>query len=85
MISLLGANITTGYVPCSCAPPATVGCRVVADVDHLCADPSKAVKQLGWEPKIGFDELITMMVESDLALLGRSGTYDDDPFGPDTW
>jgi hypothetical protein len=26
-----------------------------------------------------------MMVESDLALLGRSGTYDDDPFGPDTW
>jgi GDPmannose 4,6-dehydratase len=56
-----------------------------ADVDQLCADPSKAVKQLGWEPKIGFDELITMMVESDLELLGRSGTYDDDPFGPDTW
>jgi len=26
-----------------------------------------------------------MMVESDLALLGRSGSYDDDPFGPDTW
>jgi GDPmannose 4,6-dehydratase len=56
-----------------------------ADVDQLCADPSQAVKQLGWEPKVGFDELITMMVESDLALLGRSGTYDDDPFGPDTW
>ena len=49
------------------------------------ADPSQAVKQLGWEPKVGFDELITMMVESDLALLGRSGAYDDDPFGPDTW
>jgi hypothetical protein len=30
MISLLGANITTGYVPYSGAPPATVGCRVIA-------------------------------------------------------
>ena len=29
--------------------------------------------------------LITMMAESDLAPLGRSGTYDDDPFGPDIW
>ena len=56
-----------------------------AEVDQLCADPSTAVKQLGWEPKVGFDELVTMMVESDLALLGRSGAYDDDPFGPDTW
>ena len=56
-----------------------------AEVDELVADASKARTELGWEPKVGFDELITMMVESDLALLGRSGTYDDDPFGPDTW
>ena len=44
-----------------------------AEVDKLCADPSKAREQLGWEPKIGFDELVGMMVESDLELLGRSG------------
>ncbi|HEY6274846.1 MAG TPA: GDP-mannose 4,6-dehydratase [Streptosporangiaceae bacterium] len=53
-----------------------------AEVDQLCADPSTAVKQLGWEPKVGFDELVTMMVESDLALLSGPG---DDPFGPDAW
>jgi GDPmannose 4,6-dehydratase len=56
-----------------------------AEVDQLCADPSTAVKQLGWEPKVGFDELITMMVESDLALLSAPGGYGDEPFGPDTW
>jgi GDPmannose 4,6-dehydratase len=53
-----------------------------AEVDQLCADPSTAVKQLGWEPKVAFDELVTMMVESDLALLSGPG---DDPFGPDAW
>jgi GDPmannose 4,6-dehydratase len=56
-----------------------------AEVDQLCADPSKAVKQLGWEPKVGFDELITMMVESDLGLLSRPGAHGDHPFGLDTW
>ena len=56
-----------------------------AEVDQLCADPAKAASELGWEPKIGFEELVTMMVEADLELLGRSGAYDEDPFGPDTW
>ena len=57
-----------------------------AEVDQLCADPAKAAKRLGWEPKTGFDELIEMMVQSDLALLssGDSG-QDDDAFGPDAW
>ena len=57
-----------------------------AEVDQLCADPAKAAERLGWEPKTGFDELIEMMVESDLALLssGDSG-QDDDAFGPDAW
>ena len=40
-----------------------------AEVDQLCADPAKAAQQLGWKPKTGFTELITMMVESDLKLL----------------
>ena len=57
-----------------------------AEVDQLCADPAKAAERLGWEPKTGFDELIEMMVQSDLALLssGDSG-QEDDAFGPDAW
>jgi len=39
-----------------------------AEVDHLIGDPSKAKKQLGWVPKTSFDELVRLMVESDLEL-----------------
>jgi GDPmannose 4,6-dehydratase len=56
-----------------------------AEVDHLCADPSKAAKDLPWEPTVGFDELVTMMVESDLALLSGPGAHADDSFGPEAW
>jgi GDPmannose 4,6-dehydratase len=56
-----------------------------AEVDHLCADPSKAAERLGWEPKIGFEELITMMVETDLELLSTPGRHDDDSFGAEAW
>jgi GDPmannose 4,6-dehydratase len=56
-----------------------------ADVDHLCADPSRAREQLGWEPKIGFEELVTMMVEADLKLLSTSGGVAEDPFGSEAW
>jgi GDPmannose 4,6-dehydratase len=56
-----------------------------AEVDQLCADPAKAAAELGWEPKIGFDELITMMVESDLKLLSGPGGHEDDAFSPDAW
>lgn len=40
-----------------------------AEVDLLIGDPSKAKKQLGWEPKTSFEELIRLMVRADLALL----------------
>src|ERR671925_1156656 len=40
-----------------------------AEVDLLIADPSKARSVLGWEPAVGFKELVTMMVESDLKRL----------------
>ncbi len=56
-----------------------------AEVDQLCADPAKAAGRLGWEPQVGFDELITMMVESDLKLLSGPGGHEDDAFGPDAW
>lgn len=37
-----------------------------AEVEHLIGNPSKAKKLLGWEPKTSFDELVRLMVESDL-------------------
>ena len=39
-----------------------------AEVDLLLSDPSKAKAKLGWEPKVSFDELVKMMVESELKL-----------------
>ncbi len=44
-----------------------------AEVAHLLGNSSKARKQLGWEPKVSFDELVGMMVDSDIELvLGHS-------------
>jgi GDPmannose 4,6-dehydratase len=42
-----------------------------AEVDLLVSDPSKAQRVLGWTPQVGFEALIQMMVEADLALLKR--------------
>ncbi len=56
-----------------------------AEVDRLCADPSKAREELGWEPKIGFEELIAMMVDADLELLASSGGSAGEEFGTDSW
>lgn len=41
-----------------------------AEVDQLIGDSTKARTVLGWEPTVSFEELVVMMVESDLALLG---------------
>jgi GDPmannose 4,6-dehydratase len=41
-----------------------------AEVDLLVGDHTKATRQLGWEPKTSFDELIRLMVDADLKLLG---------------
>jgi GDPmannose 4,6-dehydratase len=43
-----------------------------AEVDLLVADPSKAAKQLGWEPKMSFQELVRMMVDADLERYERN-------------
>ena len=40
-----------------------------AEVHRLRGDGSKARRELGWEPKVSFEELIAMMVDSDLAHL----------------
>jgi GDPmannose 4,6-dehydratase len=40
-----------------------------AEVDLLLGDSTKAKTKLGWKPKVGFKELVHMMVEHDLALV----------------
>lgn len=42
-----------------------------AEVDLLQADPSKAHRELGWSPTVGFRELVAMMVDADLERLRR--------------
>jgi GDPmannose 4,6-dehydratase len=41
------------------------------EVDFLLGDPSKAEKQLGWKPRTSFEQLVTLMMESDLELAQR--------------
>jgi GDPmannose 4,6-dehydratase len=39
-----------------------------AEVELLMGNPAKAKKNLGWEPKVRFKELVKIMVEADLEL-----------------
>ena len=45
-----------------------------ADVEHLVGDWTKAREVLGWQPTVGFADLVTMMVDSDLALLSGANS-----------
>jgi GDPmannose 4,6-dehydratase len=38
-----------------------------AEVDLLIGDPAKAKEKLGWTPQVGFEDLVRMMVDNDLA------------------
>ena len=40
-----------------------------AEVDLLIGDPAKAKKNLGWTPKVSFEQLVKMMVDSDIERL----------------
>ncbi len=42
-----------------------------AEVDALCADASKAYRVLGWRHRTSFPELVRIMVEAELAELGK--------------
>src|SRR4051794_10368636 len=44
-----------------------------AEVDTLIGDPAKAKRDLGWEPRTTFEELIRLMVDADLELMSREG------------
>jgi GDPmannose 4,6-dehydratase len=47
------------------------------EVDHLLGDSSKARKKLGWEPKVGFIQLVKLMVDHDMDLARRERTLVD--------
>jgi GDPmannose 4,6-dehydratase len=44
------------------------------EVDHLMGDSSKIRNQLGWKPKVNFQELVRLMVEHDLELARQNQT-----------
>ena len=41
------------------------------EVNYLLGDPSKAKKELNWNPEVSFEELVKMMIESDVILAKR--------------
>ena len=43
-----------------------------AEVDLLIGDPAKAKRELGWEPEVSFEELVKLMVDSDLQAIGQA-------------
>ncbi|MEW5785493.1 MAG: GDP-mannose 4,6-dehydratase [Bacillota bacterium] len=45
------------------------------EVDLLLGDPGKAKEKLGWHPKVGFPELVRMMVAADLEKTRRDQLY----------
>jgi GDPmannose 4,6-dehydratase len=47
--------------------------RRPAEVDQLVGDASKAKRQMSWEPRTSFEELIRLMVDADLKLLSSRG------------
>lgn len=42
-----------------------------SEVDLLLGDASKARKELGWEPRVGFKELVRLMIDHDLKLASQ--------------
>ena len=46
-----------------------------AEVDLLVSDPSKARRVLGWEPIVSFQELVQMMVSTDLEALQKADNH----------
>jgi len=43
-----------------------------AEVDHLIGDASKAKRILGWAPTVSFAQLVSMMVDADIAMLSAT-------------
>ena len=48
-----------------------------SEVELLIGDPAKLKKQIGWEPKVKFKELVRIMTEADLELARRELAYNE--------
>lgn len=48
-----------------------------AEVDYLLGDPSKIREKLGWQPKVGFKQLVCMMVDHDMEMARQERTLRD--------
>jgi len=46
-----------------------------AEVDLLVGDPTKAGRELHWEPTVTFQQLVRIMVDADLAALKQMGNH----------
>ncbi|MAU54262.1 MAG: GDP-mannose 4,6-dehydratase [Flavobacteriaceae bacterium] len=55
------------------------------EVHHLLGDPAKANKELGWQAKTSFEELVKMMVDSDLKLAEKEKVLIDNKLIKPTW
>ena len=55
------------------------------EVGYLLGDSTKAFKELNWKPKTSFDELVKMMVESDIELAKREKVLIDENLMKPTW
>lgn len=51
-------------------------CRVV-EVDYLCGNYSKAKQLLGWEPQIGFQDIVRNMASSDIIEESKKAGLDE--------
>ena len=47
------------------------------EVDVLLGDSTKARRQLGWQPRVGFEELIDMMIAADMEITEKEKTLRD--------
>ena len=69
-----------GAWPAECASPVRYDPRYnrPTEVDFLLGCADKAKDKLGWEPKVGFTELVEMMVDSDIELAKREARMKGD-------
>ncbi len=52
-----------------------------SEVELLIGDPAKLKKQIGWEPKVKFKELVRIMTEADLEVARRELAYQNTGIG----
>jgi GDPmannose 4,6-dehydratase len=51
----------------------------------LCGDPSRAMNELGWKPKLRFQDFIKLMVDTDITRLNKREPSSCQPAGMPLW